>query len=402
MNKELDTFYSNTGTLDVRIQQTTGLNGKSELLKTMQGRGQNRATDLLLESPCNERCVACFFQEAGGPGSIRLTPEVVNDIRTTAGILGAPDKTMFTLYPKEITTAMPLLPVFSERSVTRTLTNGKRLGEPGVLETLKNAGIRDLMVTVPGNASSYALYTQEKEQTYDRLLNTIGSAIRAGFTVGIFYPVFRPNIDDVLETTLRLQELGVREIKFIRVIPVGAARNLSDDMFTDKDSTLQFLCNVNKARKQAGNTMELTLFGGSFGPNFFAKSIYRYLSGASDRWPGSQYYCPMVNGQFIGIAFGTGKGYPCFKALAFPELISGEYKNGKLVQKPPLVTKENLEKNLCGQCSEQQCTYQSLCMGGCRITAFAFAKRRGEADPLYAEQDVCVTKILEENQSTIS
>ena len=310
MNCELDTFRSNTGTLEERIQRATGLNGTGDLIAQMKSREQNRATDLLLESPCNERCVACFFQEAGGPGSIRLTTEVVNDIRTTAGILGAPDKTMFTLYPKEITTAMPLLPVFSERAVTRTLTNGKRLGEPGVIETLKNAGIRDLMVTVPGNAASYALYTQEKEQTYDRLLNNIGSAIRSGLTVSTFYPVFRPNIDDVLETTLRLQELGVREIKFIRVIPAGAARNLSDDIFTDNDSTLQFLSNVNEARKQAGNTMELTLFGGSFGPNFFAKSIYRYLAGASDRWPGSQYYCPMVNGQFIGIAFGTGKGYP--------------------------------------------------------------------------------------------
>ncbi|OGG35769.1 hypothetical protein A2363_03530 [Candidatus Gottesmanbacteria bacterium RIFOXYB1_FULL_47_11] len=398
MNCELDTFRSNTGTLEERIQRATGLNGTGDLIAQMKSREQNRATDLLLESPCNERCVACFFQEAGGPGSIRLTTEVVNDIRTTAGILGAPDKTMFTLYPKEITTAMPLLPVFSERAVTRTLTNGKRLGEPGVIETLKNAGIRDLMVTVPGNAASYALYTQEKEQTYDRLLNNIGSAIRSGLTVSTFYPVFRPNIDDVLETTLRLQELGVREIKFIRVIPAGAARNLSDDIFTDNDSTLQFLSNVNEARKQAGNTMELTLFGGSFGPNFFAKSIYRYLAGASDRWPGSQYYCPMVNGQFIGIAFGTGKGYPCFKALAFPELISGEYKNGKLTREPVTLTDKNLENGLRGQCAKDNCDYQPLCMGGCRITAFAFAKRRGEPDPLYAGQDVCITRLLEENQ----
>jgi radical SAM protein with 4Fe4S-binding SPASM domain len=388
MKVELDTFRTNTGTLDARIQRVTGLNGSGNLIEQMKGRGQNRATDLLIESPCNESCSTCFFQEAGGPGKIRLTPEVVDNIRTTAEILGNPDPKLFTLYPKEITTAMPLLPVFSERSMTRTLTNGKRLGEPGVLQTLKNAGIMDLMITVPGRAAAYALYTREKEQTYDRLLNNIGLAVREGFNVGVFYPVFQPNVDDVLPTTLQLQELGVREIKFIRVIPVGAAQNLSDDMFLGNEETLQFLTNVNTARKQTQDAMELTLFGGSFGPNFYGKSIYRYLAGINDRWPGSQYYCPMINGQFIGITYGTGKAYPCFKALSFPELSSGAQ----------FLTEENLENTLRGQCAKDDCQYQPLCLGGCRITAFAFAKRRGEAEPLYAGQDVCVTRLLEENQ----
>ncbi|MCX6791963.1 MAG: hypothetical protein NT149_02910 [Candidatus Gottesmanbacteria bacterium] len=398
MNKELDTFITNTGTLDARVQRATGLNGMSELTGKMKERELNRATDLLIENPCNESCSTCFFQEAGGTGKIRLTPEVIEDIRLTADILGGRDSKLFTLYPKEITTATPLLPVFTERSINRTLTNGKCLGEPGVLQSLKNAGIKELMITVPGGSTAYALYTKENEQTYDRLLRNIGLAVREGFNVGVFYPVFQPNINDVIPTTLTLQELGVQAIKFIRVIPVGAALNLTDDMFINKEQTVEFLSNVNTARKRTKNAVELTLFGGSFGPNFYGKSIYRYLAGIDDRWPGSQYYCPMVDGQFIGISYGTGKAFPCFKALSFPELTSGEYKNGKLVRTLPLITKENLEKNLRGQCAAQECKYQPLCMGGCLITAFAFAKRRGEADPLYAGQDVCVTRLLEENQ----
>lgn len=398
MKTELDTFRTNTGTFNQRIQRATGLTDVDALMKQMKSREQNRATDLLVESPCNESCSTCFFQEAGGPGKIRLTPEVVDDIRTTAKVLGDPNPKQFTLYPKEITAAMPLLPVFAERSITRTLTNGKRLGELGVLESLKETGIKDLMITVPGQRASYARYTQEKEETYDRLLRNIGLAVREGFNVGIFYPVFRPNVDDVIPTTLSLQELGVKIIKFLRVIPVGSARNLPDDIFLNKETTLEFLNNVNAARKITQDSMELTLFGSSFGPNFYSKSIYRYLSGMNDRWPSSQYYCPMINGQFVGIAYGTGKAYPCFKALSFPELSSGEYQNGKLTLNPPFLTKENLEKNLRGQCSKDNCQYQSICMGGCRITAFAFAKCRGEADPLYSGQDVCVTKILEENQ----
>lgn len=398
MNIELDTIRTNSGTLNERIQRATGLNGVDALMEQMDKRAQNRATDLLIESPCNESCSTCFFQEAGGPGKIRLTPGVVDDIRTTADILGSPDPKLFTLYPKEITTAMPLLPVFSERSITRTLTNGKRLGEPGVIDSLKNKGIKDLMITVPGGANAYALYTREKEQTYDRLLRNIDLAVREGFRVGIFYPVFRPNIEDVIPTTLVLQELGVKSIKFIRVIPAGAARSLPDDIFLNKQDTLQFLTNVNTARKRTQNTLEFTLFGGSFGPNFYGKSIFRYLAGMNNVWPGSQYYCPMINGQFVGIAYGTGKAYPCFKALSFPELSSGEYKNGKLTLKPPLLTKESLQKNLRGQCAADDCEYQSICMGGCRITAFTFARRRGESEPLYAGQDVCITRILDGNQ----
>ena len=34
-------------------------------------------------------------------------------------------------------------------------------------------------------------------------------------------------------------------------------------------------------------------------------------------------------------------------------------------------------------------------LGGCRSTACVFAKVRGEKDPLFAGQDMCVTKIKE-------
>lgn len=395
MKNELDTFQSNTGTLNERIERATGLPDSNSLIESMKSRENNRATDLLIESVCNEACTTCFFQEAGGSGNIRLTPEVINDIRTTARVLGDSQPKQFTLYPKEITTASAILPIFSERSVTKTLTNGKLLAEPGAMQKLRGAGITDLMITVPGQSSAYAIYTQEKKQTYDRLLNNIGLATREGFSVSVFYPVFRPNVDDVLPTALTLKGLGVNEINFIRVIPAGNAQRLADNMFVNTEDTLRFLSNVNETRKRTQNTLELTLFGGSFGPNFFGKSIYRYLAGINDRWPRSQYYCPMINGQFVGISYGTGRAYPCFKALAFPELSSGTYRDGKLNITPSTLTKENLENSLRDQCAKDNCEYQSLCMGGCRITAFAFAKRRSEPEPLYAGQDICITRLLE-------
>jgi molybdenum cofactor biosynthesis enzyme MoaA len=286
MNKELNTFITNTGSLNERISRATGLPDVDSLLDAMKTRENNRATDLLVGSACNEECVSCFFQEKGGAGIVRLTPDVIEDIRQTAQVLGGP---LFTLYPKEITTALPLLPVFSEQGITKTLTNAKLLGKPGMLETLKNAGIKELMITVPGQAEAYATYTRESPQSYGTLLTNIELAIQNGFDVGVFYPVFTKNIQDVVPTTLMLQSLGVSDIKFIRVRPMGAAQNLPDDMFLNAEQTMNFLYNVNDARNLTNKSINLTLFGGSFGPNFFGTSIYKYLSGQIDQWPSSKY-----------------------------------------------------------------------------------------------------------------
>lgn len=396
MEIELDTFRTNTGTLNERIQRATGLPGVDAIVEQMGRRAQNRATDLLIESPCNESCTTCFFQEAGGPGKIRLTPDVVDDIRTTAKVLGDPDPKQFTLYPKEITAAMSLLPIFSERSITRTLTNGKRLGESGVVPALQQAGITDLMVTVPGDVSAYASYTQEKPETYERLLANIQLAIRSGLIVGVFYPVFRANVDDVGVVVKNLNNLGVSEIKFLRVIPVGRAMNLPDDMFLTREDTIRFLMNVNEARNRVRGDMKLSLFGGSFGPNFYSKSIYRYLAGQTGRWPDSQFLCPMIGRQFVGISYSSDKAYPCFKAMSFPELQIGNFRDGEISFSSPPLTPESLQDNLRGQCAKYACQYQPLCLGGCRIAAFSFAKRRGEKDPLFAGQDICVTRILDD------
>jgi radical SAM protein with 4Fe4S-binding SPASM domain len=74
-------------------------------------------------------------------------------------------------------------------------------------------------------------------------------------------------------------------------------------------------------------------------------------------------------------------------ALGFSEL------TGRI----PAITDEQLKTNLRGQCAADNCEYQPLCMGGCRMTAFSVARRKGESEPLYAGQDICMTKLLTEN-----
>jgi radical SAM protein with 4Fe4S-binding SPASM domain len=222
---------------------------------------------------------------------------------------------------------------------------------------------------------------------------TIKRARVNGFSVGVFYPVFKQNIADIEETTAILRDANVTDIKFIRVRPFGNATNLPDQVLLTQKDMPSFLGSVDATRLRYPD-VKLTLFGESFGPNFFGSSIYTYLAGDGDRWPGSTYVCPMVNGQFIGVSYGTNNAYPCFEALSFPELINGTYRNGVLTTSGPVVSDASLSEKLRGMCAKHACEYQDLCMGGCRITAFAVAKRNGENDPLYAGQDICVTNLL--------
>jgi len=51
----------------------------------------------------------------------------------------------------------------------------------------------------------------------------------------------------------------------------------------------------------------------------------------------------------------------------------------------------SLRQNLRGICSVDQCLFHELCLGGCRATATAFARKRGISDDVYSPVDFCVT-----------
>jgi radical SAM protein with 4Fe4S-binding SPASM domain len=389
-----NTFLTNTGTLNERIQRATSLPSKEAFLSAMAQKPDTQVRDVLIETPCNQSCTACFFNENGGPGLVRLTTEVLDELRDMAVVLGQPDPKYFTLYPKEITTALPVLPVMSEQGITRTLTNGKILNQNGVIGALRKADIQKLVITVPGGREAYALYTQNNPDEYDTLLSNVALAIRSNFDVSIFMPVFSQNIKDIEQTVDVLGNMNVKKIQFIRVRRFGNAYPLPDDYFMTRDDTLNFLEYLNRARESVGDKMSLTLFGGSFGPNFFGTSIYKQLAGIDAKWPNSRYFCPVIDRQFVGISLATKKAYSCFIGMSFKEAEIGYYKNGSITYTKPALTGESLRNNLRGICSETNCEYQPLCLGGCRMNAFALAKQKNESDPFYAGQDICVTNIL--------
>jgi radical SAM protein with 4Fe4S-binding SPASM domain len=211
-------------------------------------------------------------------------------------------------------------------------------------------------------------------------------------------PIFEKNIYDVIPTVDILSKLKVSSVSFIRVIPTGNARNLPDDFFIKKESIIPFLLQVNQARLQY-KSIKLSLFGQSFGPNFFSPGVWKYLAGQSNDWPGTKYMCPAINQSYLGVILGTNEIVSCFEGMYFnDQKIEMINKNGKIIINTDNKNRsENvLKEKLRGSCSSSECPYQSLCLGGCRTAAMADAIRRGEPEPEFAGQTICITQILKD------
>lgn len=391
--ESLSTFIKLTGPLDSRIEQATGASNADELQDMMADKPTKQSVDLLINSKCSERCSHCFFTEAE-EGFISTTPELVEDLRRQIQFFDA-DSSNVTIYPREATLAMNLLPVFEEQSMDRVLTNGVLLSKRGVIDKLKSFGIEKLAISLHGSKEDHTLITQAPSDFYDLTLKGIEMAIAAGMDVSTFTAVSKYNLGSLEQVFAYANRVGIRETKLLRLIPVGNAQNLPDEAFIDEADLRTMLLTVEAARRQYPN-LRISLLGTSFGPNFYSRGMYRYLVGESDVWPNSTYACPWINQQYIGISVGSGKVYPCFEAVSFSETQIGAVDiDGRANVDNPNLTPQSLKENLRDKCAEDDCQYQALCLGGCRITAFSFAKRRGEEDPLYAGQDICLTRTLD-------
>jgi radical SAM protein with 4Fe4S-binding SPASM domain len=391
---ELSTFVSVTGTIDEQVQKATSLPRLSDLVEKMNERSSVVRVDLLVPNKCNQDCAACFYKPECGNQTMIINEGVTCDIKKMLEVLKTIDKSPY-FYPREPTTpsALRLLSEYKQVGMDSILTNGKTLTQPIVIETLKRAGIKSLTVTVPGEAKSYAMYTKEPIEQYEKILEGISVARQNGFDVSTFTPVFEQNIDDIIPMVNRLVNLGVSTIKFIRVLPVGNAKNMPNDFFLKPESTIRFLKKVNQARLLYPS-IKLTLFGQSFGPNFYSRGIWRALAEPTE-WPGTKFACSAVNRRYLGVVLGSNEIVSCFEGMSLENQKIGFVRDGKLILDPNVSRSEEvLRNNLRGICAKDKCEYQSLCMGGCRTAAMSEAIRRKEPETEFAGQTICITQIL--------
>jgi radical SAM protein with 4Fe4S-binding SPASM domain len=318
-----------------------------------------------------------------------IDEETTCDIKKMLEVLKTVDKSPY-FYPREPTTpsALRLLPEYKNVGMDSILTNGKTLTQPRVIDALKRAGIKSLTVTVPGEAKSYAIYTKEPMEQYEKILEGISIAKQNGFDVSAFTPVFEENINDIIPMVDRLSKLGVSTVRFIRVVPVGNAKDMPNDFFLKPESTIRFLKEVNRARLLYPS-VKLSLFGQSFGPNFYSPGIWRALAGQTKEWPGTKFACPAINRRYLGVVLGSNEIVSCFEGMSLENQKIGFVRDGKLIlDSNTSRSEEVLQNNLRGICSKNECEYQALCMGGCRTAAMSEAIRRNEPEPEFAGQTI--------------
>lgn len=391
--QRLRTFARLRGPLDDRIHMSTGLSSQAEILNAMTSKQVRQSVDLLLPTACNQECLHCFFKETGGPGYIRTTDTVMDEVLDLMNQCNR-EKKAVTLYPREITTVPRLFPVLSEQGIDRVLTNGLLLNDDRILSSLKKSGITELMISLHGPKEPHMKLTGVTEKQYDATVSGIEKAVDQGFQVGAFCTTYADNVERLPELFRDAKSLGIREVKLLRLTPLGNAKDLPESFFIGREQIRNMLYLVDDERLRNPD-LKISLFSTSFGPNFYSKNIFRYLAGQKAQWPYSTYPCPMIGQEFIGISLGSNKIYPCFEALSFPELQIGHIneKNEITITSPPL-NKDVLQKNLTGICSKEACPSQPICLGGCRISAFAFAKKKAQPNPITAGMDACVTEII--------
>jgi len=137
----------------------------------------------------------------------------------------------------------------------------------------------------------------------------------------------------------------------------------------------------------------------SFGPDFYKKDISQALqkiAKAKNQWTKSNYLCPSIDGNYVGISLRTGLVYSCFFAMDQKEFIRGKINlsDGEITENGNYkLSSLELPDKLRGNCHQDNCEYQKICLGGCRSTACIFAKLRGESSPLFSGMDICITNM---------
>lgn len=390
--EQLSTFIKIEGSLDQRINAAVGKSNLDHLLKFRSKTEGKRVVDLLLPSKCNQSCQHCYYWETDHT-PMDISAEVIDRVRRLVNTFN-PEQDNITIYPREITRVPELLPVFSEFGISGALTNAVDLANTETVRLLKSFGIEKLAISLHGDQQQHCYLTGTSAKSYSNTITGIENSVAAGIGVRVLTAVYSGNAGNITTLMRNLHSLGVREASLIRLTGTGQAQNMNDSDFLTKDKATDLLFDIDTARKTYPK-LKISLSGLSWGPNFYSSAVYRYLDNFSTRWPGSKYLCPMIDGDYLGISLASGRIFSCFKGLSFPELQIGSLSGETIVIDREPLTPELLAENLQGMCSKNECQYQALCLGGCRIDAYTLAREKGETDPIYAGQDICVTRILD-------
>lgn len=335
---------------------------------------------------CNFSCDKCYYG-ANKPSTkidSTLEDEIIKKISSKY-----PQSKLF-IYPPEITTSRYLLENIKEVGQKIVLTNGLGLNLE-MVRLFSQAGIEFPKVTLFANPKEQEKWQGINKEQYLKIRKNIELAAREGLKVVVNSVLWKDNISSIESLVKQCYDLGVDRIKLIRFME----EENSDEFIKDEDMN-EVIERVEKAKLIPSPRIQ---FSYAFaGPNFFGKSVEevkRKLLPKEGEWVKSPYLCPAIGQNYWGVSLRKREVSWCYflkdKPIGKIGILDnkGNIKINRNIDLQP----ETLERELKGKCSEDQCEYQKVCLGGCRRTAYLFANMQNKKDPLYSGMDTCLTKV---------
>jgi len=346
--------------------------------------------DLMIENTCGKNCNHCFFPTS--TSQVVSVQEIENWITTNS------ERGNLFLYPREITAIPELLPLYAEIGQTKLITHAYQL-TPEMIDLFKKHGITTIMVGLHGDIDAHCAITNTSPEKYYTLLNKIKMAAKAGLTVETFFVAYSKNFFQVAKTAMLAYDLGVKQMRFLTLMPIGKALTLPDDWYLNEDQFQYFIVRVAQSREKYSPKEIYLKFDAQLGPNFFSNGIYSFFANHStekiDMGFQSTFFCPAVRSQFLATHWPSGKIFPCFTLTGNQEHSIGNIQTGiEAAIANNYLAVPNLDRKLQGKCSPSACPFNPICMGGCRTMAYLTAKKRGDPHPELTEMPLCLTRSL--------
>ncbi|VFM98267.1 MAG: radical SAM additional 4Fe4S-binding SPASM domain-containing protein [Candidatus Kentron sp. G] len=303
----------------------------------------------------------------------------------------------FFLYPREITTAVPLLPVMQEIGQSETLTNGNHL-TASLVERMCESGLKRVQITLFGTAAEQEFYNGNSPEEFERIKANIRLCVERGLRVQVNNVLFRETMNSIEALGDECLRLGVDRIRFLRLLPIGHANDAFSphSYLTQVDLEDVIIPAVERLKLKYGPRIYLC-FAVNFGPNFHGKTpeqAREKIRRRSQTSPPSDTFCLAIDGGYWIISTQSGNVHWCFHNISGPDTRIGKvnWETGRvMIDRPVDLSRETLRRKLRGICAAEACRYQEVCLGGCRNAAISFASDGTTEDRFYAGMDMCLT-----------
>jgi radical SAM protein with 4Fe4S-binding SPASM domain len=351
-----------------------------------------RNIDVISYRLCDQNCRQCSYVEAEidpeAPSSSNAEVDFIRLLRSNYS------ESVFFLYPRDIVTATSLLPIMQEIGQSETLTNGRRL-DVSLLEQMRTSGLKKIQITLFGTAVEQQIYNRNTMEEYKRIKANIRLCVERGFHVQVNNVLSRETMYSIEVLAVECVRLGVSQLRFIRLEPIGTAvKEFTPEIYlTQSDLVEVVIPTFEHLKLKYGHSLYLC-FAVNFGPNFYKKSLRNAQEKLLRRLPRSDTFCLAIDGQYWVISTQSGNVHWCFNNLNDPKTRIGkvDWKTGCVtIDQPVDLSRKTLRKKLRGICSAESCNYQDVCLGGCRKAAISFAQSDAPNNRLYAGMDMCLT-----------